>query len=126
MNESSKKTIYVCGSFKDLEHSKSVASSLRALGATVLLSEPGDPEGIAGCLARIERADVIYVSNPRGDVGKSVSFDVGYALAKRKPVFSMSPIADPPISAWVPTAADGAALIAALREQRPTSGPERG
>lgn len=92
------KTIYICSSFKDLETTRSLARQLAEAGFSAIYSEPGDPDGVDGCLKRIARADVIYVSNPRGEIGKSVAMDIGYALAKEKPVLSTLPINDPPIA----------------------------
>lgn len=90
--------IYVIGSFKDLEISRLVVEKIQRAGFDALISNPGDPRGIDGCLRRVDDADVIYVSNPRGDIGKSVSVDIGYAIAKLKPIYSLRPIGDPPIS----------------------------
>lgn len=92
------KRIYTIGSFKDLNTSRSIVGQIERHGHTALISSPGDPKGIDGCLERIETADLIYVSNLRGDVGKSVSVDLGYALAKGKPLISMKPVVDPPLS----------------------------
>lgn len=41
--------------------------------------------------------DVVYVVDPDGYVGKSVSVDVGYAYAKNKPIYVLSQVSDPPI-----------------------------
>lgn len=103
--------VYVCGSFKDLEVARSVVEDLRAAGHAASCSLPGDPQGIDGCLRRIDEADIVYVVNPRGEIGKSVSLDLGYALARGRPIVAMLPITDPPIDAHVAGAADAASLI---------------
>ena len=90
-------TIYVVGSFRDLETSREVAKQLSQTGFVVSMSQPGDPRGIDGCLDRVMQCDLVYVSNPRGEIGKSVSLDIGYALGKGKPGSSARPIEDPPI-----------------------------
>ena len=92
------KKIYVIGSFKDLEISRQTVQKIEENGLTALISTPGDPKGIDGCLEKIDQADIIYVSNPRGEIGKSVSIDLGYAIAKKKVIFSNLPINDPPIA----------------------------
>lgn len=51
-----------------------------------------------GCLNYIEEADIIYIINPDGYIGKSVSVDIGFALALKRKIFSMKEITDPPIS----------------------------
>jgi hypothetical protein len=45
-------------------------------------------------LDKIEKADIIYVINPAGSVGSSVLFEIGYAFAKGKEVYSLEPIQD--------------------------------
>jgi nucleoside 2-deoxyribosyltransferase len=54
-----------------------------------------------GCLEKINQADVVYVVNPGGYVGKSVSLDIGYAYAKNKPIYVLHPIGDPPVMSLV-------------------------
>jgi len=61
------------------------------------VSKERNIRGILGCLEKIDRADVVYVVNPDGYVGKSVSLDLGYAYARSKPIYVMHPIDDPPI-----------------------------
>jgi nucleoside 2-deoxyribosyltransferase len=62
-----------------------------------LVSKNMDVRGILGCLKKIDQADVVYVVNPGGYVGKSVSVDIGYAYARNKPIYVMHPIEDPPV-----------------------------
>lgn len=45
-------------------------------------------------LEKLEKADFIYVINPAGYVGSSVLFEIGYALAKGKEVYTLEPIQD--------------------------------
>ena len=109
------KRIYVCASFRDLEVTERVAEALERADVPVLISRPGDPRGIAGCLERIDRADLLYVSNPRGEIGKSVSLDLGYAIARGKPIYSLLPVSDPPISEWISGPIDVAQLVELAR-----------
>lgn len=53
--------------------------------------------GITGCLEKIDEADIVYVVNPDGYVGRSVCIDIGYAHAKGKPICCMHSIDDPPV-----------------------------
>jgi nucleoside 2-deoxyribosyltransferase len=71
---------------------------LRREGIEYDVSKTVDSRGISGCLEKIDRADVVYVVNPGGYVGKSVSLDVGYAYAKGKPVYALHTIDDPPMT----------------------------
>lgn len=61
------------------------------------MSKKMDSRGIQGCLNRIDDADVVYVVNPEGYVGKSACIDIGYARAKNKPTYVLYPVDDPPI-----------------------------
>ncbi len=62
-----------------------------------LISKKADARGIVGCLEKIDKANVVYIVNPGGYVGKSVSVDIGYAFAKGKEIYAMHHIDDPPI-----------------------------
>jgi nucleoside 2-deoxyribosyltransferase len=53
--------------------------------------------GILGCLEKIDASDAVYVVNPGGYIGKSVSVDIGYAYARSKPIYAMHVIDDPPV-----------------------------
>jgi nucleoside 2-deoxyribosyltransferase len=53
--------------------------------------------GILGCLRKIDVADAVYVVDPDGYVGKSVSVDIGYAYARNKPIYALHTIEDPPV-----------------------------
>ncbi len=44
--------------------------------------------------ARIDDSDVIYVIAPNGYVGKSVCMEVGYAYAKKKPIYCSEKLED--------------------------------
>jgi hypothetical protein len=76
---------------EELEH------LLVAEGFDVLMSKSLGAGGILGCLENIDRADIVYVVDPNGYVGKSVSVDIGYAYARSKPIYAMHAIDDPPI-----------------------------
>lgn len=93
--------VYLCGTFRFLSQFDKAEELLKDSGVSVCRSFPGDPDGIRGCLSRIDRSDNVYVINPEGYVGKSVALDIGYAYAKGKPIYSMEPIADPPIGFMV-------------------------
>lgn len=60
-------------------------------------SKKVNSRGILGCLKKVDDAEIVYVVNPQGYIGKSVSFDLGYAYAKNKSIFVMNPVDDPPI-----------------------------
>ena len=62
------------------------------------ISRKVDVRGILGCLKKIDDADVVYVVDPKGYVGKSVSVDIGYAYAKNKSIYVMHRVDDPPVT----------------------------
>jgi CTP:molybdopterin cytidylyltransferase MocA len=72
--------------------------------------------GILGCLKKIDEADVVYVVNPDGYVGKSVSVDMGYAYAKNKLIYVMHQVDDPPVMDLVNGVLSSQALIEFLKE----------
>lgn len=72
--------------------------------------------GILGCLRRIDEADVVYIVNPGGYVGRSVSVDIGYAYAKNKLVYAMFPVDDPPVMDLIDGVLSLEALIEFLKE----------
>jgi len=92
------RSIYIAGSFKNLEKTKKISEMLSKKKIANDYSKPGDLKGIDGCLERIQDNDIVLVNNPDEVIGKSVAFDIGYALALGKDVFSIQPINDPPIS----------------------------
>jgi len=46
-------------------------------------------------LERMDRAEVIFVFNKGGYVGHSVVMELGYAYARRKPIYVLAPLSDP-------------------------------
>ncbi len=56
---------------------------------------PGEAkEAITRHLERIDRADLIFVFNRDGYLGNSVAMEIGYAYARRKPLYVLTPIQD--------------------------------
>ena len=91
------KRLYVCGSFKFLDEIEELECKLKEKNIECETSNKVNSCGILGCLKKVDDADIVYVVNPHGYVGKSVSFDLGYAYAKNKSIFVMNPVDDPPI-----------------------------
>jgi nucleoside 2-deoxyribosyltransferase len=72
-----------------------LAARLEEIGVEYQMSRKIDSRGILGCLEKIDEADVVYVVDPEGYVGKSVCVDIGYAYARNKPIFVMHLVNDP-------------------------------
>ncbi|EGQ8107582.1 nucleotide pyrophosphohydrolase [Vibrio parahaemolyticus] len=92
------KSVYVAGSFKNLEKMQVIREALVSAGIETTISEPLQTNGIDGCLQCIREADITYILNFGGYVGKSVAMDIGYALGLGKPVYALEPIEDPDIT----------------------------
>jgi len=90
--------VYVCGSFKFEERVEEPESMLVAAGIPHELSKTPDPRGIVSCLEKIDDAEIVYVVNPGGYIGRSLAFDLGYAVARGRQVCSLERIVDPPIA----------------------------
>jgi nucleoside 2-deoxyribosyltransferase len=110
------KRLYVCGSFKFLREIEELERKLKEKGIEYETSKRKNNRGILGCLEKVADADVVYVVNPRGYVGKSVSVDLGYAYAKDKPIYVMNRVDDPPIMNLTNGVLSPEALIELLKE----------
>lgn len=82
-------------------------------------SKETNNRGILGCLEKIDQADVVYIVNPEGYVGKSVSVDIGYAYAKNKLIYAMHAVNDPPIMDLIDDVVSPEALIDLLKKDSP-------
>jgi len=91
------KVLYVCGSFRFISEMSELGRKLNEENIKFRMSKKTGSRGILGCLEKIDEADVVYVVNPEGYVGRSVCVDMGYAYAKGKPIYTMYPIDDPPV-----------------------------
>jgi hypothetical protein len=92
------KKLYLCGSFRFQREMEHIAHKLGEKNIAYQMPDSKDNRGILGCLRKIDDSDVVYIVNPGGYVGKSVSVDIGYAYAKNKRVYAMCPIVDPPVA----------------------------
>jgi len=93
--------LYVCGSFRFIHEMNELGQKLREEKIEFQMPKKIDNRGILRCLRKIDEADVVYVVNPGGYVGKSVSVDIGYAFARNKPTYVMHRIDDPPIMSLI-------------------------
>jgi nucleoside 2-deoxyribosyltransferase len=87
------------------------------------ISKREDGRGIQGCLEKIDCADMVYVVNPGGYIGRSVSVDIGYAYARSKPVYAMHAIDDPPVMNILAGVLSQEELVELVKEQRSGSQP---
>jgi hypothetical protein len=110
------KSLYVCGSFKFKREMEELERKLKQENIQFQMSKKIESRGILGCLKKIDGADIVYVVDPQGYVGKSVSVDVGYAYAKNKSIYVMHLVDDPPIMELVTGLLSPKALIDFLME----------
>ena len=113
------KVLYVCGSFRFMSEMNELEGKLKEENIEFRMSKKMGSRGILGCLKKIDEADVVYVVNPDGYVGKSVCVDIGYAFAKGKPVYVMYPIDDPPVMNMVKGVLSFQELINFLKHNDP-------
>ena len=107
--------LYVCGSFRFASEMNELQEKLEEENIEFRMSKKISSSGILGCLEKIDEANVVYVVNPDGYVGRSVCIDIGYAYAKGKPIYCMYPIDDPSIMSMVKGVLSSEELISLLK-----------
>ncbi len=107
--------VYLCGSFQFIDMIEELEGRLRKEDIESLVSKKMDDHGIIGCLEKIDKADIVYIVNPNGYVGKSVSADIGYAYARNKSIYVMNQIDDPPVMNLVKAVASLEELLSIIR-----------
>ena len=110
------KKLYICGSFKFIREMEGLERKLKGENIQFQTSKKMDSRGILGCLKKIGDADVVYIVNPGGYIGKSVSVDIGYAYGKNKPIYALHPVNDPPVMDLIDDILSPEALIDFLKE----------
>jgi hypothetical protein len=106
----------VCGSFRFIREMEELERKLNEENIEYQMPRKTDNNGILGCLKKIDDADVVYIVNPAGYVGKSVSVDIGYAYAKNKLIYAMHGVKDPPIMDLISGVLSVKALVDLLKE----------
>jgi nucleoside 2-deoxyribosyltransferase len=98
------KSVCICGSFKFYDEMGDLRTVLQARGIICewpTLGPRRNPqamtpdeakEAITRHLERMDRADLIFVFNRDGYLGNSVVMEIGYAYARRKPIYVLAPI----------------------------------
>jgi hypothetical protein len=114
------KRLYVCGSLRFTREMGNLEQRLKEENIKHEMSKSLDSRGVLACLKKIGEADVVYVVNPEGYVGKSVSVDIGYAYAKNKLIYAMYPVYDPPVMDLINGLLPPKALINFLKKDSST------
>jgi nucleoside 2-deoxyribosyltransferase len=114
------RVLYVCGSFRFRREMSELEGRLKEENIEFRMSKKMGSRGILGCLEKIDEADVVYVVNPDGYVGRSVYVDIGYAYAKGKPIYCMYPIDDSPAMSMVKGVLSFQELINFLKRSDPS------
>jgi nucleoside 2-deoxyribosyltransferase len=101
------KSVCICGSFRFYDEMVALRNALQArrihcewptLGPRRVPQAMTPDEAKAAILQhleRMDRADLIFMFNKGGYAGNSVIMEIGYAYARRKPVYVLAPIPDP-------------------------------
>ena len=113
------KKLYVCGSFRFTREMEELEGRLKKENVEYQISKKMDSRGIMGCLKKIDNADVVYIVNQEGYIGKSVSVDIGYAYARNKPIYVMHLVDDPPVMDLINGILSPKALIDFLKADSP-------
>jgi nucleoside 2-deoxyribosyltransferase len=100
-------SVCLCGSFRFYEEMVQLRNALHARGGFCEWPLPGlrhapqamtadeARDAITRHLARIDRAECLFIFNKDSYVGNSVAMEIGYAYARRKPVYVLAPLDDP-------------------------------
>jgi nucleoside 2-deoxyribosyltransferase len=100
-------SVCICGSRRFYEEMVQLRNTFQARGIRCEWPLPGPrraPQAMTADEAReaitrhqegMDRADCIFVFNKDGYLGNSVVVEIGYAYARRKPVYLLAPIHDP-------------------------------
>lgn len=112
------KRLYVCGSYRFEREMDNLARKLGERNVAYEISKKNN-RGILGCLRKIDDSDMVYIVNPEGYVGRSVSVDIGYAYAKNKPIYAMCPVTDPPVAGLISEIVTPDALIDLIKSDQP-------
>jgi hypothetical protein len=112
--------VCLCGSFKFIEDIRGIETELCSLGITCLSPSPfefrdkerpsefvkewfaltkeeqlkASRDAESRFLGKIDKSDFVYIVNPDGYIGASVTLEIGYAFAKSKPIFALETIGD--------------------------------
>jgi nucleoside 2-deoxyribosyltransferase len=101
------KSVCICGSFRFYDEMVALRNALQArrihcewptLGPRRVPQAMTPDEAKAAILQhleRMDRADLIFMFNKGGYAGNGVIMEIGYAYARRKPVYVLAPIPDP-------------------------------
>jgi len=102
-------SIVISGSVRFIAGIKTFAEKLRQLGIEVYAPVPGPKDWdkmspqqkdtlgkalVFDHFELIQKAQAVFVYNPEGYVGASVSVELGYATALKKPIYALEPDAD--------------------------------
>ncbi len=115
------KRVYVCGSLKFTCEIEELEHRLKEEKIEHEAPKRKNSHGIRGCLNKIDHADVVYVVDPEGYIGKSVAFDLGYAHAKNKQIYVMHVVDDPPLMRLISGVLPLEELIELIKKELPAA-----
>lgn len=110
------KSVCIIGSFRFLKEMLDFEERLRK--ENIKCFGPRKEHSILRCFDKIDKADVVYVVDPNGYVGNSLSADMGYAYAKNKATYASNPIKDLPLMDLISGVLSVEELIGLLRKQK--------
>lgn len=136
------KTVYLIGSFRFYKDMLNVQKKLASAGVPCSIPQPSkyrDPEepsrflpssheqpresvlkdayeSTVRCFRKIDQCDISYVVNKGGYAGKSTLLDMGYAHAKKKPIYALEAADDLAVLSLIKEVASPDKLIEIAKE----------
>ena len=97
------RVVCLCGSFRFQEKMNVVRDHLLQQGVECLMPTPDTDvaRGVRSCFERIDAADAVLIVNPGGYIGTSVLLDMGYAYARKKPLYALVEHEDPAVMSLI-------------------------
>lgn len=139
--------VCICGSFKFWMEMREIEALLIANGIECLLPEPSkyrdpkDPSRFIKDLpvkeelvleagrvtlrhfAKIDKADLVLVVNPKGYAGTSTILEIGYAWGRGKPVYALEEFEDPALQSRVNKIVTTEGLVEMIRREHSEAVP---
>jgi len=136
------KTVYLIGSFRFYKDMLNIQKKLNSASVPCFIPQPSkyrdkdDPskflpssheqpremllkdayESTVRCFKKIDKCDIIYVVDRGGYMGKSTLLDIGYAHAKKKPIYALEAVDDLAVMSLIKETASPDKLIKIAKE----------
>ena len=118
------KTIFLAGSRKFSDELENASSVLMRAGFNVVkgrdtvqpLGDEEEKQAHVEMLNRIDKSDVVYIISD-GYIGRTVAMEAGYAIARKKVLFSSNAIKEAGLNHFVSSILNPEELVKMLKEE---------